>query len=146
MCQQDDRTLSCAQVGGSAVEEFVSTVLMEQGEFTGLFVERPQAHAWLLGAGASRTAGLPTATDVLWDMKRRYYCREENQDISSQDLQSAAVQSRIQAFVEGRGFPKQGSPREYELYFERLFGTDKERQRAYLHGLLSQDVGGLSVG
>ena len=25
-------------------------------------------------------AGLPTATNNLRDMKRRYYCREENQD------------------------------------------------------------------
>ncbi|WP_316202626.1 MULTISPECIES: SIR2 family protein [unclassified Bradyrhizobium] len=119
---------------------------MEQSEFAGLFVERPQAFSWFLGAGASRTAGLPTATDVLWDMKRRYYCREENQDISRQDLQSVAVQNRIQSFMESRGFPKQWEDREYERYFELIFGEDKERQRAYLHGILSQDPGGLGAG
>jgi hypothetical protein len=79
-------------------------------------------------------------------MKRRYYCREENQDISRQDLQSAAVQSRIQSFMESRGFPKQWEDREYERYFELIFGDDKERQRAYLHGILSQDPGGLGAG
>jgi hypothetical protein len=62
---------------------------MDQGEFTGRFGARPQNFAWFIGAGASATAGLPTATDM-WDMKRRYYCREENQDISRQDLQNEA--------------------------------------------------------
>src|SRR5438045_3250851 len=33
--------------------------------------------AWFLGAGTSAVAGLPTATDIIWGLKRRYYCREE---------------------------------------------------------------------
>src|SRR5690348_5013496 len=71
---------------------------MEQGEFTGRFCAKPQNFAWFLGAGASATAGLPTATDILWDMKRRYFCREENQEISRQDLQNEAVRAKIQAY------------------------------------------------
>ena len=51
--------------------------IIDQGEFTGVFSARPQNFAWLLGAGASATAGLPTATDVIWDLKRRYYRQEE---------------------------------------------------------------------
>src|ERR1035441_3585246 len=50
---------------------------MDQGEFTSRFCTRPQNFAWFLGAGASATAGLPTAADILWDLKRRYYSREE---------------------------------------------------------------------
>jgi hypothetical protein len=79
---------------------------MDQGQLTSLFAARPQNFAWFLGAGRSRSAGLPTATDILWDLKRRYYCREENQDISRQNIQNDAVKERIQTFVESRGFPQ----------------------------------------
>ena len=37
---------------------------------------------WFLGAGAPRSAGLPTAYNIIWDLKRRYYALHENVDIS----------------------------------------------------------------
>src|ERR1700728_3172923 len=98
--------------------------LIDQGELTGIFCARPQNFAWLLGAGASATAGLPTATDIIWDLKRRYYCREENQDISRQDMQNEPVRARIQAFMESRGFPQLWAADEYTAYFEKIFGSD----------------------
>ncbi len=119
---------------------------MEQTDFTDLYCARPQNFAWFLGAGASRASGLPTATDILWDLKRRYYCQQENQDISRQDIQNAAVRERIQAFADSRGFPPSGSEGEYSAYFEQIFGTDKERQRKYLQGVLAEDRVSLSVG
>ncbi|MEQ1715523.1 MAG: SIR2 family protein [Hyphomicrobium sp.] len=119
---------------------------MEQGEFTGVFSARPQNFAWFLGAGASRSAGLPTANDIIWDLKRRYYCREENQEIAAQDMQSVAVKARIQSYMLSRGFPEEGTDNEYPEYFERIFGADKERQRAYIAGILSENRVTLSVG
>lgn len=119
---------------------------MDQGEFTGRFCARPENFAWFLGAGTSASAGLPTATDILWDMKRRYYCREENQDISRQDLQNEAVQTKIQSFMESRGFPPLWADDEYPAYFEKIFGANKERQRRYLKAVLSEDRATLSVG
>jgi hypothetical protein len=119
---------------------------MEQGEFTSIFTARPQNFAWFLGAGASATAGLPTATDILWDLKRRYYSREENQDVSRQDIQNDSVRDRIQAFMESRGFPQPWAPNEYPAYFEKIFGADRERQRAYISKILSEDRVTLSVG
>src|ERR1700744_193865 len=95
---------------------------LDQGEFTSIFCARPQNFAWFLGAGASRTAGLPTATDILWDMKRRFYCREENQEISRQDIQNDAIKDRIQSYMESRGFPEQWADNEYPAYFEKIFG------------------------
>ena len=123
-----------------------SFLLMDQGEFTSRFCARPQNFAWFLGAGASATAGLSTATDILWDLKRRYYCREENQEISWQDLQNEAVRSKIQSFMESRGFPVLWADNEYPAYFEKIFGEDKERQRKYLKGILSEERATLSVG
>ncbi len=120
--------------------------LIDQVEFTSLFCARPQNFAWFLGAGASRSAGLPTATDIIWDLKRRHYCREENQEIARQDIQNEAVQARIQSFMDARGFPAQWAEDEYATYFEKIFGADKERQRRYLKGILSEERVSLSVG
>jgi hypothetical protein len=95
---------------------------MNQAQLTALICERPQNFAWFLGAGASRSAGLPTATDLLWDMKRRFYCREENQEITRQDVQLEPVQTRIQTFLESRGFPALWDDDEYSVCFEKIFG------------------------
>ena len=120
--------------------------LLDQGELTSIFCARPQNFAWFLGAGASATAGLPTATDTIWDLKRRYYCREENQDISRQDMQNEAIRARVQGFMESRGFPVLWATDEYPAYFEKIFAQDKERQRRYLKAILSEDRITLSVG
>ena len=123
-----------------------TNIVLDQAEFTDLFCARPQNFAWFLGAGASRSAGLPTANDILWDLKRRYYCREENQDISRQDVQNEAIAARIQAFMDSRNFPAQWAGNEYAEYFERIFRDDKERQRQYLRAILSEDKVSLSIG
>lgn len=121
---------------------------MDQVEFTGVFCDRPQNFAWFLGAGAgaSRTAGLPTADDIIWDLKRRHYCREENQEISRQDTFTEAVKERIQLYFDSKGFPAKWTDNEYTTYFEKIFGDDKERQRRYLKAILSEDHVTLSVG
>lgn len=84
--------------------------------------------------------------DIIWDLKRRYYCKEENEEISRQELQIDAVRSRIQSYLLSKGFPEEWVPEEYTTYFEKIFGTDKERQRRYLSGILSEDKASLSVG
>lgn len=119
---------------------------MNQQELTELYCIKPQNFSWFLGAGASRSAGLPTATDIIWDLKRRFYCREENQDISRQDMQNPAVRDRIQSFMDSNGFPAEWADSEYTEYFERIFGSDLERQRRYLRAILSEDKLSLSVG
>ena len=119
---------------------------MDQAELTGLFCARPQNFAWFLGAGASRSADLPTANDILWDLKRQFYCREENQDISRQDIQNSVVRERIQAFMHSRGFPAPYDEDEYPAYFEKIFGDDKEKQRRYIKAKLSENNLSLAVG
>lgn len=119
---------------------------MDQNKFISIFCARPQNFAWFLGAGASRSSGLPTASDIIWDLKLRHYCREENQDISQQDIQNHAVRARIQAFMDSRGFPPLWADDEYTVYFEKIFGDDKERQRRYINAILSEDKVTLTVG
>ena len=120
--------------------------MSDQYKLTSVFCARPQQFAWLLGAGASATAGLPTAWDVIWDLKRRYYCQQENQKITRQDLQNQAVRARIQSYMLSKGFPEEGDPNEYTTYFQKIFMDDKERQRRYLTGVLSEENVTLSVG
>jgi hypothetical protein len=119
---------------------------MDQTNLTTFFTSRPQAYAWFLGAGASRMSGLPTATDIIWELKRRYYCREENQEITRQDMQNQPVQARIQSFMDSRGFPPLWADHEYTTYFEKIFGQDKGRQRAFLRDVLAEDRVTLTVG
>lgn len=87
---------------------------MEQSFLTGIITERPQNFAWFLGASASRSAGLPTASDIIGEMKRQYYATEESEKVTRQDVQIMAVRDRIQSFVLSRGFPEEGDPLEYE--------------------------------
>jgi len=105
---------------------------MDKADFTRIFCARPQNFAWFLGAGTSRSTGLPTATDIIWALKRMYYCAEESQDISRQDIQLEPVRARIESFMDSRGFPAPWSPEEYGTYFEKIFGADLERQRRYI--------------
>jgi len=119
---------------------------IDQAQLTGIICERPQNFAWFLGAGMSRSAGLPTATDIIWDLKRRYYCQQENEEISQQDVHLEAVRSRIQSYMASKGFPTEWAPEEYSTCFEKIFGDDKERQRRYLAGILAEDKATLSVG
>jgi hypothetical protein len=120
--------------------------MTEQSKLTGIVCARPQQFAWFLGAGASAAAGLPTAGDIIWDLKRRYYRREENQDISRQDMQLEAVRARVQSYMLSKGFPDEGTPDEYTTYFEKAFGDDKEKQRQYLAAILSEKNVTLSIG
>ena len=119
---------------------------MNQADLIARICDRPPNYAWFLGAGASRAAGLPTAADIIWDLKRRHYCREENQDITRQDLQNNAVKERIQSYFDSRGFPSLSDNDEYTIYFEKIFGGDRERQRRYINALLSEERVSLSVG
>ncbi len=102
--------------------------------------------AWLLGAGASQSAGLPTATDIIWDLKRRYYCSEEHQEISANDLQNSAIKEKIDAFMVSHGFRGTNDPTAYSRSFELIFGDDYERQRNYLHAILSEKNSSLTLG
>ncbi|HXH05344.1 MAG TPA: SIR2 family protein [Vicinamibacterales bacterium] len=87
-----------------------------------------------------------TASDIIWDLKKRYYCSVENQELDHQDMHNQAVRERIQSFMDSRGFPPEGADDEYATYFEKIFGVDKERQRQYVIGALSENRVTLSVG
>lgn len=101
---------------------------------------------WFLGAGASRSSGLPTATDLTWNLKVRHYCAQENQDVVAHDVSKRAIQARIQAYMDSKGCPQLGDPSEYSFYFKLLFGSDYAAQQRYLCKALAPEKISSTVG
>jgi len=91
---------------------------------------------WLLGAGASRSAGMPSATDIIWDLKRTYYCLQEDQSVTDNELSNEAVRAKIQNYLEMNGCPKMWAEDEYSYYFKLLFADDAALQQKYLSNML----------
>ncbi|MCO6427911.1 SIR2 family protein [Nitrosomonas communis] len=110
------------------------------------YVQNASYLMWFLGAGTSRSAGLPTAIDIIWDLKRRYYCRHENQDLQLHDINNNAIKHKIQTYMDSRGFPARWSPEEYSFYFDLMFGNDYQAQQQYIHEALSSDKISLNIG
>jgi len=52
--------------------------------------------------------GLPTANDIIWDLKLKHYCAAENQDNKAHDINNKAVKQRIQTFLDSRGYRLRG--------------------------------------
>lgn len=119
---------------------------MNELDFVKHYVSNSNQIMWFLGAGTSRTAGMPTATDITWDLKVKYYCREENQDIKNHDVNNEQVKRRIQAYLDSKGFPQLWSPEEYSFYFELTFDTDYTSQQKYLTEQLHRDKISLNIG
>ncbi len=115
-------------------------------EFSRHFSQNAAHMMWLLGAGASRSAGMPTATDIIWDLKRQLYCTNENIDIQSQDINNKALRSKIQNYMLSKGFPDLWSPEEYSFYFEKIFGRDHSAQQKYLNNVLSPEKISINTG
>jgi tetratricopeptide (TPR) repeat protein len=91
---------------------------------------------WFLGAGASVEAGIPTATEMTWDFKRRIYCADREIPLASMDIASPEHQSTIQRFFDEQvGLPPLGSDEEYSFYFESAFSKEEDRQ-AYIERAL----------
>jgi hypothetical protein len=101
---------------------------------------------WFLGAGTSRSANLPTASDITWDLKRRYYTAFESQSINPHDLNNKVIKSRIQSYMDSKGYPKLWSDEEYSFYFELLFKDNYEKQQRYLEKILNAERVSLNVG
>lgn len=51
--------------------------LMDLPTFLRLFQLRKAQIMWFLGAGASRSAGIKTAGDMIWEFKQKLYCSEK---------------------------------------------------------------------
>ncbi|MCI0564548.1 MAG: SIR2 family protein, partial [Nitrososphaera sp.] len=110
------------------------------------FAQNASQLMWFLGAGTSRSARMPTATDIIWDLKRRYYCLHENQNLQAHDVNNEAIRQKIQRYSDSKGFPALWSAEEYSFYFELTFGQDYGAQQKYINEQLDTEKISLTRG
>jgi hypothetical protein len=113
--------------------------LMPPDEFLRLFPIRATSLAWFLGAGASASARLPTAGDLIWRFKRTLYCTTAKVDPRTcDDLGNEVVRARLQHHLDGTcKYPAANSPEEYASYFQLTYPDPADRRRfieTMLHG------------
>jgi hypothetical protein len=87
-------------------------------------------HAVLLGAGASISSGIPSATDCLWEWKRSIFLtRNPGLEAQFSELSLPSVRLRIQKWLDAqRRFPTDGHPSEYGAYIAACFPIADDRR------------------
>ena len=104
--------------------------------FARSFGQRTHQLAWLLGAGASASAGVPTGSDMIVDFKTRLYCANSNICRHDVDVCDPLWERRITSHFHGaRGFPPAGDPNEYAVAFEAAYPDARDR-RSYIEAVV----------
>ncbi len=93
---------------------------------------------WLLGAGASAAAGIPTAWNMIWEFKQQLYVSQRRAlPKAVADLANPAVQRELQAFIDAMDkYPEAGAPDEYAALFEATYANESDR-RTYIAAKVS---------
>ena len=111
---------------------------MDTPTFLRLFQLRTAQIMWFLGAGASRSAGIKTADDMIWDFKQRLYRSEKKLSPSAiTDIGESVVRRKLQAHFDAlKRFPPAGSESEYSGYFQATYPSPRDR-RTYIEDLIA---------
>jgi NAD-dependent SIR2 family protein deacetylase len=130
--QQPDRTLTSGSVL-SLVDDKNQLPQIGTDDFVRRFSMRAAGLMWLLGAGASASAGIPTAWDMIWEFKQQLFISQRR--VSPQavaDLTNPVIRAQLQAHIDSLGnLPAPGAPYEYAALFEAVYPSEIDR-RAYL--------------
>ena len=103
---------------------------MESDDFTRRFSIRAKNVMWLLGAGASATSNIPTASDMIWEFKQRLYVSQRRATAQSvSDLSNPAIRSLLQGHISSIGnMPPPGDAEEYAALFEAVYPAESDRR------------------
>jgi hypothetical protein len=72
-------------------------------DFTRRFALRATNLMWFLGAGASASAGIPTATDMVWEFKQLLFVSQRRVALQTvADLSNSAIRAQLQAHIDAR--------------------------------------------
>lgn len=97
--------------------------------FAERFALNPLGFAWLLGAGASATAGIPTGYQMIHAFRTRLFASDTGISLREIDPADPVWQSRIDLHHERMGvLPLKGDPSEYSRAFEALYPTPEDRR------------------
>ena len=99
-------------------------------DFARRFSMRGGSLMWFLGAGASAAAGVPTATDLIWEFKQQLFVSQRRVSRQSvADLSSPAIRAQLQAHIDALGtLPLAGAADEYAALFETVYPAESDRQ------------------
>ena len=113
---------------------------MKEDQFLRDFTSRQHPELiFFLGAGASKSSGIPTAWELTWYFKRDIYCSTNNVSQEAlKDVTLSNVQKTIQDWI-AVNFPVVDS-NEYAFFFERAYPTSQSRKR-----IINKYVSGASV-
>jgi len=96
-------------------------------------VNRGVPHALFLGAGASISSGIPSASRCIWNWKRDIFLTN-NPGIEEQfrELSLRSVQERIQRWLDQQQkFPKEDAADEYEFYAHLCYPIGDDRRQFF---------------
>lgn len=100
-------------------------------DFVRRFPLRAKNLMWFLGAGASASAGIPTAMDMIWEFKRALFIsrRPPGSHQVLPDLSQPTVRHRIDEYIRAlEDMPSPGAPDEYACFFEDAYPAERDRQ------------------
>jgi NAD-dependent SIR2 family protein deacetylase len=111
---------------------------IEPDDFARRFSMRANRLMWLLGAGASASAGIPTAWDMIWEFKQQLYVSQRRVPLNAvSDLSNPAVRNKLQNYVDSsERFPRAGAADEYAALFEAAWPSEIDR-RTYIASKVS---------
>lgn len=98
------------------------------------FALGPSRWAWLIGAGASAAANIPTGTHMIREFKARLFADALNLPLREIDTGDPLWVERIDAhFATSGTLPAGGDPDEYAAAFEAAYPSEADR-RTYIDG------------
>ncbi len=98
-------------------------------DFARSFALRAPQMAWLLGAGASAAAGVPTGSDLIGDFKKKLFCAAMGYSPREVDLGDPLWSARVNSHFDGQnGFPPAGHASEYAVAFEAAYSSARDRR------------------
>lgn len=108
-------------------------------DFARRFSMRTGNLMWLLGAGASASAGIPTASDMIWEFKQQLFISQRR--ISPQavaDLSNPSIREQLREYVKSIGsvLPSLDNPDEYAALFEAAYPSEADR-RTFLNAKMA---------
>lgn len=88
---------------------------------------------WLLGAGASASSGIPTATEMLWEFKQALYVSQKKVSKKSvEDRTNPRIRDMLRSYIgSSNSFPTEGAADEYAALFEAAWPNEGDR-RTYI--------------
>lgn len=116
----------------------MATETLSPADFVRQFTMRSTQIAWLLGAGASAAAGVPTAGHMIAGFKADLFASAHKIARREIDADDPVWASRISIYFDGaNGFPPSGNPSEYQVAFERIYPEARDR-RTYMDQQISK--------